>query len=491
MNKTEWTLLVLALALVAAAGLRPSIRGNDGVGHYVYLAALLRGEGLDFTNAYREFDALHHYPYIKFSDLARSKQTGRPSNRYGIGASCFWAPFVLAVHGALKLAGSPQANALGRPYEWAVGIGTAFWGSLGLALLYWRLRRSAAPLACAAVLAGLIFATPLGFYLYAHGSMSHGVGFFVAAALLLAFERAWQRPSPAALAGVGFWMAWLMMCRFQDATWVLVLGAAVGLRIADCGLRIKRSAECGARSAENKHGMMRSFTALRAPRSAFALVFAFFAVFSLQMAVWKVLYGSWFSGPMPYLDSTAGHFERWPIHILEALVSGRKGVLAWHPLIAIGLVGLFMIANCGLRNRRLRIADCGLRIEENLNPQSAIRNPQSSYLAWVGLIGFAAQLWLVGSWSMWWAGASFGNRFFISSLPFIALGLGRIAESLTTRRRRVIALAGLGLLIVWNMGLLIQYATEMLPREDWVSWSRIIRQNIIDVPGLLLRHLHR
>ena len=428
-NKAEWAWVGLALALLAAVAVQPSIRGNDGVGHYAYLSALLRDGSLDLTDTYARFDALKQYSY-KFSGLPRSPVTGRPSNRYGIGAACLWAPFVLAAHGALKLAGSPQATALTRPYEWAVGLGTAFWASVGLALIYGRLRRRLAPLACAAVAAGLVLATPLGFYMYAHGSMSHGVSFFAAAALLLGFERAWERPAPARLAWCGFWAAWLVMCRFQDATWVIVAGAALAGRV----VWLKRSGWVG----------ILSFSG------------GFFAVFWVQMAVWNDLYGSWISGPMPYLDETAGTFSRWPMHALEALFSGRHGLLAWHPLIALGLAGL--VWKRGMRN-----AECGINF--------------------VGLAGFAAQLWIVGCWSMWWAGASFGNRFFISSLPWVGLGLGRLAEGLDTRRKKAVALGVLAVLVAWNMGLLVQYATEMIPREEWVSWGRIARQNVVDVPG--------
>lgn len=461
MNKREWIVLGAALALLAALALQPSIRGNDGVGHYVYLASLLRGGDLDFTDDYARYDALKQYPY-KFAELPRAPQTGRPTNRYGIGAACFWAPFVAAVHGALTLARSPQATAMSRPYEWAVGVGTAFWASVGLALLYARLRRRLAPLACAAILAGLIFATPLGFYMYAHGSMSHGVSFFVATALLLAVERAWTaleapgRGAAAALAWCGSWSAWLMMCRFQDATWVIVTGAALAARAAMAGRR-------GGAWGKLLIGMS-------------AYVGAFFALFLLQLAVWKYLYGSWVSGPAPYLDKSAGagYFERGPFHLLETLFSGRRGVLAWHPLIAIGLAGLALLARRG---------------DGATQGEAARGNEGARFLAWVGLVGFAAQLYLVASWSMWWAGASFGNRFFISALPFVALGLGRIAESLDTRRKQASALLILFALIAWNMGLLLQYATEMIPREDWVSWGRIIRQNVVDVPRFLLRRV--
>ena len=192
MGTTEKIILILSLALLAIVALRPSIRGNDGVGHYVYLASMLRGADLDFRDDYRAFDDLKQYTY-KFSELPVSPKTGRPSNRYGIGASLLWSPFVLTTHLGLMIWAPDRADGISRPYEWAVAIATAFWGSLGLAMLYIRLRQTWPLLSAAGALSALIFATPLGFYLYAHGSMAHGVEFFAATSVLLTFEKTWQR----------------------------------------------------------------------------------------------------------------------------------------------------------------------------------------------------------------------------------------------------------------------------------------------------------
>jgi len=181
-----------------------------------------------------------------------------------------------------------------------------------------------------------------------------------------------------------------------------------------------------------------------------------------QLAAWKILYGSWTSGPLPYLDPTAGAgaFSRWPTHLLDALVGELHGALAWHPILIVALAWTALVAR---RERRWR--------------------------AWamLGLTGFAALAWVVGSWSMWWAGASFGNRFFIGAQPFLAPGLALFFEAAGRRGRRVAAALVLAALAAWNMGLLYQYAAQMYPREGQVPWSRVIRQNVIDVPRRLLK----
>ena len=450
-GRTEAALLTLVLIVLAAVAVRPSIRGNDGVGHYVYLVSILRDGDLDLSDDYRDFDVLKQYPY-HFADLPVSEATGLPSNRYGIGAALLWAPFVFLLHGLLSVISPQTADPLTHPYACAVAVGSIFWGSLGLWLLYGWLRQRFDRLVCAAVLAGLLFATPLGFYLYAHGSMSHGIGFFAAAGFLVAFDRAWQRPSIAPLAWCGFWSGLLVMTRFQDATWVL----AVVLLLFYRAIRPPReSGPLDDSSAAKPLPRWAPWVGL-VTMGLVALI-----LFIPQMVVWKILYGSWLSGPTPYLTGLAGHFSWWPRHLFAVLFSERGGVLAWHPILLAGLIGL------GLLYRR----------------EHTLRN-----IVALGLLGFIFQLWLIGSWSMWWGGASFGNRFFIGALPFLTPGMAFWIAS-PVPRRRALARSALALLIVWNMGLLVQYATEMIPREEAVSWWRVIRQNVIDVPAWLIDRL--
>lgn len=437
----ELAVLTALLALLGLAALRPSIRGNDGVGNYVYLASLLRGGDLDFADDYRAFDRIKQYPY-HFADLPRSSRTGRYSNRYGIGAALLWSPFVAAVR--ILPAGrpaDPNLMALTRPYAWAVGLGTYFWVSLALLLLYKRLRRMHGPLVCGVTLAGLLLATPLGFYALAHGSMSHGAEFFAATLVMLAFESAWHRPSFYKSAVLGAAGGLLALVRIQEGAWLAIVGTALLWRLL--------------RPAAEAAPLRRRVV----PAAAHAIIFtiAALAVLLPQIAVWKYLYGSWLSGPAPYLNGSVAAFAPWPRFAVKTLFSERGGVLAWHPLFIPCLAGLI----------------------------GSLRDKQPPrVLAWVGLAGFTAQLLIVGSWSAWWAGASFGNRYFIGTLPFLALGLAYWLE-----RRPVKSIgwrfALVGMLIFWNGGLLVQYATRMVSRDGAMPWSQVIYQNVIDVPRFL------
>jgi hypothetical protein len=102
------------------------------------------------------------------------------------------------------------------------------------------------------------------------------------------------------------------------------------------------------------------------------------------------------------------------------------------------------------------------------------------------LAAFAAALWLVSSWSVWWAGSSFGHRMFISSLPFLAFGA---ADIFSRVRRTAVAWAVIVLLVFWNFGYAIQYGTGMINRQEGVSLVTLTRNNVIEIPRLALRRI--
>lgn len=437
----------ILLAILTAVLLLPSIRGVDGTSNYVYLMSILMDGDLDFSNEYAAFDHARRDSF-NLSDAPVHPATGLPANRYGVGSAIFWAPAVMVVHFVL-LFGSPElATGMSPPYAWAVGLASAFWGCLGAWLIFMRVREQFGSYAAWLALAGMLFATPLAFYVWAHGSMSHAVSFFAAVMALLSLERAWRKGTALSALIAGVWAGLVVLVRLQDVTWT----AAFGL-----GLLIFWPREIEG-EAEKKPALVRAVWG----RYAAALIFAVgvAVAMSLQMAVWRTLYGSWFSGPLPYLGREGGTLEFLPRHFFSVLVSERGGVFAWHPILLAGLAGVF-----------------------------AARRQLGKAIFWTSVIGIVLQFYLVSSWSMWWGGASFGNRFFISSYPVFALGLGWIILRLRERSRTWVAPVILLLLIGWNTGLLLQYGTEMISREDEVGWGVVLRNQFTEVPAWVFDRL--
>ena len=78
------------------------------------------------------------------------------------------------------------------------------------------------------------------------------------------------------------------------------------------------------------------------------------------------------------------------------------------------------------------------------------------------LVVFALHVYLIACWEIWWAGASFGHRMFVSMLPLLMLGgcnACRWWES--SRRARTGSIAAVLLLALWNGGLVVQRLHEI------------------------------
>lgn len=436
--KRHIVLFLAAFATVSAVLFRPTIAGIDGQGNYAYLLSVLRSGDLDFTDDYAFIDAQQDKHY-RLSDAPRSEVTGLPANRYGPGAALFWAPAVGAVHLGLRWLRPDLATGLSPPYKGAVALSSAFWAGLGLLLLFRRICREFGAFAGWLVAALVAFATSFCFYVWLHGSMSHAVSFFVAVMAVLSLEKAWGERTWSSATLAGFWAGLLTTTRFQDASWTFALGVGV----------------LGLWPSDEVSGNTRRLSS----RWAAAAFFGAGSAVSLlpQLAVWKVLYGSWLSGPLPYLNREGGHWEAIPRNLLNALFSERGGVFGWHPVLLFSLVGLVC----------------------------CVRNPKRPLVP-VLLLGIGLQVYVVSGWSMWWAGDSFGNRFFVSSYPAFAFGLAWLTSQFrTVASRRWLAVAA-GVLIAWNMGLLIQYGTKMVPRHEEVGWPRVVRNQLVEVPAWIL-----
>jgi hypothetical protein len=285
--------------------------------------------------------------------------------------------------------------------------------------------------------------------------MSHAVSFFIVVMAMLALEKAWEDPRGFASLLVGAWCGLLVATRFQDVTWAAAFGLAL---VAVPWFGLANDQEGNTKTGTDKIGTARRTLTVAIST---ALYFGgFFLAMLPQLAVWKILYGSWFSGPVPYLGREGGMLETLPIHLLEVLFTQRGGVIAWHPILLAAVVGLIL--------SRKRIGR-GLLV--------------------TAFLGLGFQLYLVASWSMWWGGASFGNRFFISSFPFLLFGLAGLDQRLRSAGWRRVVPVMLALLIAWNAGLLIQYGTEMVSREKEMGWGRVIQNQFTEVPAWLFNRV--
>ncbi|HEX8965969.1 MAG TPA: hypothetical protein VF820_06060, partial [Patescibacteria group bacterium] len=115
--------------------------------------------------------------------------------------------------------------------------------------------------------------------------------------------------------------------------------------------------------------------------------------FSLQMIYWHFAWGSWFHNP--YL--TVAHFNFFTPQILGVLFNKTSGLLLWTPLFAIGIGGTIALL-------------------------------KKYIFAIPFLLIFLIELYLISAWSIWWQGASYSGRMFISTLPLLSFGTAYLYE---------------------------------------------------------------
>lgn len=149
-----------------------------------------------------------------------------------------------------------------------------------------------------------------------------------------------------------------------------------------------------------------------------SLVISFLA----QLITWRILYGEIKS---PYL--TGGEQFNWlKPQVVNVLFSSNSSLWYYSPILIFSLIGLWQ-----LREKK-------------------------SLIGLIGLLLFLIQLYLVSCWYMWWQGASYGGRMFISLMPFFIIGLANFIKTSNVKYRKYIY--GLfGLLVIINIGSIINY----------------------------------
>ena len=87
-----------------------------------------------------------------------------------------------------------------------------------------------------------------------------------------------------------------------------------------------------------------------------------------------------------------------------------------------------------------------------------------------------------------WAGiSSYGNRFFVSLTPLFILGLAFLLECIgaqfTTLRLAVGVSGGvLACFVLWNLGLIYQWGTHLVPARGPVSFRQVTYNQFYVVP---------
>lgn len=428
-DRSEWAIwltgAICALAFLATIPLPrvdDQLIGSDGVRYYAVTRSLVIDGDLDFRN-----------DYALLGEPIHITATGLADNAGGMGTSLLWLPFFLLAHGvSLALsafgAGVPT-NGTGYLYEAFVCLGTILYATIGLLLAYRTVRRVLEPSVSTALLATLAmwWATPMVYYVVIEPSMSHGITLFTMA----------------------LFFHWWTKREGGDTAWRWVrLGLAVGLatlvRPQDLVIALVPAGELAWRVARRELQLTR---ALR-----YAVVFGVVALLTEvpQLVMWKILYGS------PVTVPQGGEFMSWTrLHVFEVLFATRHGLLSWHPIFLVALLGLIPLW------RRA--------------PAVALA------IAYV----FLGELYVNSASTRWWADDAFGQRRFLSLVPMFAVTLTAAFDRWRPRWAPVALVAAL---TAWNGLCFLQYRLGFVAKHE----SLTLREMTIDrllIPFQLVQRL--
>jgi hypothetical protein len=429
---------LLIVFLLTLPLVNPWVRG-DGVGYYAYARSLLIDGDLNFENEWRAANASFRLAVLDENGQVRPEAytaTGRVSNHFTVGPAMLWAPFLVAAHIAVlalnRLGVEIAADGYSRPYTVTMAVATAFYGFCGLWLAF-RLARKYFPERWA-LLATLEvwFASSLPVYMYFNPSWSHAHSAFAVALFLWYWDHTRGRRTLRQWVLLGLMGGLMINVYYPNAV-------ALAAPALESGAALLGAVRLGQR-ARVKTWAARAVLFAAVAAAAFAPTF---------VTRW-LIYGSPFGSGYPEL--AAWHWTS--PRLWDVLFSSNHGLLSWTPVLVPALLGLWWVLR---------------------------RDP---VLGAVAVSMFLALYYLIASYDSWHGISSFGNWFFVSLTSVFVLGLAALLSRLQQWRPAGRgAAAALGVLALWNLGLIYQWGTNLIPNRGEISWRQAAANQLAVVPA--------
>lgn len=438
-ERTLFVLFLLTLPLI-----NPWVRG-DGVGYYAYARAPLIEHSLDFTHDYES--ANDSFRAMRFDENGQPKQryrtrTGHLDNHFTVGPAILWSPFLLTAHGGVLIArafGSEvPASGFSAPYRYAMAFGTSLFGFLGLLFSFRLAARYVDPLWTFIATLAIWWGSSLPVYMYFNPSWSHAHSAFLVALFLWYWDKTREDRS------LSQW---------------LVLGAIVGLmlnvyyaNVMVLTVLLVEMLRQYARVLRSMEPVSPTLPQLLSRHLLFGLV-VLLVMIPTFASRWIVYGGPFETGYLSIRDFL------WTSPVfLSVLFSANHGLLAWTPLITFAILGLFLFSR--------RFPRIGISF----------------------LLAFVAFYLFIAFYPDWAGISSYGNRFFLSVTPLFILGLAYLLERVSNSfaRPRVtlaVSSAVLACFVLWNLGLIYQWGTHLVPARGAISFAEAVHNQFYVVPG--------
>jgi Dolichyl-phosphate-mannose-protein mannosyltransferase len=429
-------LWLFALFLVTLPAVNVRLYASDEVQYFAFLRSLWFDRDLSFDNEYR---ALYDRGVAQFAGFRETfletvTETGLRLNFGTLGPAILWAPFYAIADASVvtaRLFGAPiERDGYSRPYIAAVCYGSAIYGFLAV-LLSVRIARQLTGTSALPAIA-IWIGTPLLFYMYLAAGMAHAVSAFTVAAMLAIWMKARERWTIRGALALGAIGGLITMVREQDA--VLLAGPLADYLIAV----VRRTRD---RGFQPRHELALAGAGL----SAFAIVYL------PQILAYLALNGR--PGPSRLVIRKMTWTSP---HALEVLFSPEHGFIAWTPIAAFAIAGLFLLL------RQDRATETG---PPALSPSKGSATPVRPIAAAL-LLSLAGHVYISGCVESWTVAGAFGQRRFVAITALLVVGLAALWRRwMAANPSRLLMAASLVVMVWWNLGLMALFGTRLMDRQ--------------------------
>lgn len=455
-----WKALII-LFLLTLPFLHGEVEG-DGIGYYAHLRSPLIDHNLAYATDWKDPHLIERLAYPRDwkdpHEVDRNlmkhvwenpvRRPGHVPNYFSVGPAILWSPFLVSTHVVMltlsHLGVHVAPDGKSRPYMAVMAMATALYGFAGLCIAFSIARRFVDERWAFWATVGVWFGTSLPVYMYVHPSWPH---------------------APSAFATSLFLWYWLRTRQARTGRQWLILGLLAGLMIEVYYLHVAFllaplwEAACAyvVLWRDRADGLNRTGKILRLHLlGVLGALVALLPTFITR----QIVFGSPFSvGPysLRLWNWSAPAFGK-------VLFSASHGLLVFTPIVLLAFLGFFYL----YRLNRTVGTIC-------LSVVLAFYGLVSSYPGWSGVFGF-------------------GNRYFVSLTPLFVLGLAcalAFAERWWRDHRRAsLRLVPLILIfVIWNLGLVYQWCTYLMPTRSAVYWDEVIYTQFREVPMLALHDL--
>jgi hypothetical protein len=439
---SRWERILLGLFVFTLPLVNPWVRG-DGVGYYAYARSLLIERHLNFEKDWQHGNESFVMGQVGPDGRVLPSEytsTGHIANIWSIGPSLLWAPFLVVTHAGVllvdQMGAHVSADGFSAPYLITMAVATSFYGFLSLWISFYLARKYFEERWAFLATLGIWWASSLPVYMYFNPSWSHAHSAFVVALFLWYWHRTrTARTLPQwILLGV---LSGLMVNVYYPNGVVLLV--PVMEAISSYWKEWNASAHGGP-------AIPRLFV-------RHLIYLGTFVVALLPTLISRqIIFGSPTNTGYTPVRGWAWHSPAfWSV-----LFSSDHGLLSWTPILILALVGLAWFH----------------RVDQRF----------ATYLTVV----FVAFYVLISLHPDWDGLSSYGSRFFVSLTPLFVLGLAAFFEWLGRawhgRRSTAAAWTMVAVPIVWNLGLVYQWGTHLIPARGPISWRAAAYNQVAVVP---------